>query len=213
MIKTKQIFFFTIIIISLISSCVSRHTNFSYYKDTPITKNSHLVNLNGIYFIEKSAKGYPGGYIFLYRDGTVYWPNYNANKMDTLFWSNPEEYFKQLKNHCIKFPDKEWWGHYKIRHDSIFIQYFYWFDQSTVIRDIIELYGAIDNNSTISILEGKCSWCHSMSPTWYDISGVKYYTPPVQYRFYPTSFKPDSSLAWFKKKKWYKEEIWQMKKK
>ena len=81
-----------------------------------------------------------------------------------------------------------------------------------------ELRGIIKNDTTIIISQHIYDYCRSIRFTTriirdycinsgYDNNGIKCYIPPAEYKFYPTTFKPDSTKAWFKKKKWYKEGL------
>ena len=208
MIYEKRIIL-VILIVTIINlpACISKHKRFNYFKEVPFSKNKFRIRYDGIYFIKSSNESYPTGYICFYLDGSTYVPPHGVENMANLFWSNPKDYAESLEKYWNKFPNKEWWGSYKIINDSIYIQYFYKFNQTTVKRDLVELRGVITNDYTIMLVEKQCGWCQSMSPTIYNENAVKKFTPPVEYKFYPTDFKPDSSQAWFLKKRWYKKGL------
>src|SRR5687767_7577716 len=188
-------------------SCVSIHKNFTYYKEVPILNiETFNLNLNGIYFIKNSKNKFPTAFMFLYNDGSIYVSNLGGSHIDSMFWSNPTKYLTFLEN---KWPSmiettRNYWGFYKIRNDSIYIQYFnlnydYWMKRNT-----IEFQGLIKNDSTILISKELCEWCHVVSSK-FDETGINNYSPPVEYSFLPSAFKPDSSDAWYKGQRWYKE--------
>jgi hypothetical protein len=72
-------------------------------------------------------------------------------------------------------------------------------------RNTSELIGLIKNDSTILINEELCDWCNTLDPKYHKSGGKYVYANPLEYNFYKASFKPDSSFAWFRTKKWYKE--------
>jgi len=188
------------------SACISKHGKFSYYKEDPFIKSNYSLRMDGIYAPYGRETNHPAGHMFFYRDGTCHVP-ISVTTFDSTFWSHPEKALAYHKNWNTNLHvAKEWWGHYKVRNDSIYIQAFNLFYQSSVKRDLVELRGTI-RNETIVITEARCSWCNSMPLSGYNEQGVKYFIPNLEYRFYPTSFKPDSSLAWFKKKGWYKKGL------
>ncbi|HEX5003162.1 MAG TPA: hypothetical protein VFW78_11760 [Bacteroidia bacterium] len=176
--------------------------------EVPILNDEELtLNLNGIYFIEDSKKEFPTGFMFLYKDGSIYISNIGGSEIDSLFWSNPLKYLTFLES---KWPSmtkttRNFWGYYKIRNDSIYIQHFRLNDQYWMKRNTIELLGIIKDENTILISKEICKWCHVVSSK-YDESGINDYTPPTEYKYFPSEFKPDSTEAWFKSQSWYKKE-------
>ncbi|MEX1189093.1 MAG: hypothetical protein WED33_07530, partial [Bacteroidia bacterium] len=136
-------------------------------------------------------------------------------KLSVDFWANPDslidEYYKGLEISYtgLSSSSSDSWGHYQIKGDSIFIQSFTYFYDSTVLRDVYELKGVIRNDSTIYIFEHLCDWCFNDPSKYseYISKGKRHFIPPAEYRFYQTTKKPDSTNAWFFDKKWYNEEL------
>jgi hypothetical protein len=99
------------------------------------------------------------------------------------------------------------WGHFVVRNDSIYIQYFYEDHNNFRKRNIIEQIGLVGGTSEVSIILERCDWCKGKYLQYENSSLIKY-SPPRQYLRIETDFKPDSSYVWFKRKKWYKKSVW-----
>ncbi len=111
------------------------------------------------------------------------------------FWINPEVEIKNLLENDQYFK-KELWGHFQIIDDTIIIQNFGISNDQLCRRSVYEKKGVIVNDSTIIIL--------SNYSFWFDNDLIK---EPDTYRLFKTDQKPDSTLAWFRKKRWYHKNI------
>lgn len=187
----------------------------------------------------------PTAYIFLFNNGMAYIRNTGQNnrfwvknefgfdkdkpwltrpldkpfiyKIDSVFWQNPDSILVNTIKSTFKFSpfNKEWWGTYSIKNNTIKIEYFSKTNQESIIhnRYLIELSGYLKNDSTIIITNRICDkWYHCYQCKSDLKNNLNSYTPPVQYNFYSTDFKPDSTQAWFLKKHWYKKGLHQSRK-
>lgn len=181
------------------------HSNFTYYKEDPFVKESDSLLLNGAYATSLEENSLPVDLLFFYKDGTckvAVW----VSLVDTAFWLHPEYSLSYFKNNDFNTNKHLYWGHYIVRKDSIFIQTFHRFDQSLIIiRDVIQLRGVIKNDSTLLINKMFYDWSKWMLHK--DARKNEQYNPPLKYKFYPTTLKPDSSFVWFRNKKWYRTHV------
>ena len=206
--QTDYRFIWLALVVSIsLSACFNKHGNFSYYKEKPILTEAVPLRTNGVFVIAKLEGQWVTDHFFFFKDGACLAPLWQRSLNDT-FWSNPEPSLTYYKNRLKDFFPRGW-GSFKIRKDSIYIQAFYNFSQSTIKRDVVEIRGVIKNDTTILITQSRCTWCRPVAPNppKYNENGIQYFDKPIEYRFYPTDFKPDSSLAWFRKKKWYQEDL------
>ncbi len=123
--------------------------------------------------------------------------------------NNTEELIRQIyylySDGKVLYSD-EYWGHYKVKNDSLHIQYFL-LDGATgfYYRNVIEIVGRIKNDS-IYIYKYKCDWCNKRYGEGY-LNGEIKYNPPRIYTFVRTEIKPDSTKAFYYRKKWYNEGL------
>jgi len=187
------------IVAILIVSCVSFHQKFNYYKESVRIVGSSSIRTDGIYFIyKKSFSHAPTQYLIFYTDGKVYVNFYHVID-ENKFWLNPSKNTDTIEN---KFGNSylynETWGHYIIRGDSLNIQFFHRNNGSWIIRNITKYFCIIQNNSTLAIYREE--WTKDAG--YYNVTELNY-NPSVKYKFFQTSFKPDSSKTWFNTRKWY----------
>jgi hypothetical protein len=194
----------------LFSNCYSYRKHFSVYKDPPLQEAYIKPSLDGIFFLKPWIwpKWYEPPYaFFLYEDGTI--ASYNAARISHIleenFWQTPEEYLKSMR-----LPTTEM-GHYKVEGDKIVIETFQANDGGLVVPlKIIRFEGRVINNSTISITSAICDWC-PVKRNGFPERGILSIQKMI-YQFYPTPVRPDAH-DWFKKKKWYQENVWYNQKK
>jgi len=98
-----------------------------------------------------------------------------------------------------------YWGLFFIKNDSLMIQYFYVDQESFYKRIVIELFGTIINDTSISIYKEKCSRCKNVYFGYENKTAIVYDEPRV-YTF-QEQIKLDSANAWFLNKKWYKKNL------
>jgi len=195
----KAFIFITVIILT---SCVNLHKRFTYFREPIKCNNSVDVRIDGIYFAvpgQESDKG-----MVFYSNGMVYIYTRHINDAE-LFWLNPSKYMRYEfpKQFCYNRLKKDLWGHYIIRNDSIFIQYFHRNIDYWLKRNVTDLYGIIKGNTNIVIYKEKWTKDAGYHSEPLEIT----YNPPISYKFFQADFKPDSTSAWFNNKKWYKNEI------
>lgn len=97
------------------------------------------------------------------------------------------------------------YGIYQIVKDTIRFQYFIHDNQNFITDFPIEKIGKILNDSTISLYQNYCSDCANMYSN-YDKNGISKYKS-YEIIFLKSAYKPDSSLAFFKKKKWFVKAV------
>jgi hypothetical protein len=183
--------------------CIVIHKNFNAYKK-PIFegKQANKLQYNGIYYIKNPFADYPTPFIYFYNDGTVYLENavgtsYPGGEKAILVWSNIKEAVDYYSNSWSTPPDRDLWGCFTVKDDSIYIQSFYRGEQTAIKRYMSEFRGIIKNDSTIELN-------YKMD---YNPRILQMYSPSAQYAFWKTEIRPDNSIAWFLKKKWYQREL------
>ena len=170
-----------VILLSLILSLIScsYKNNFTLYKQKPIQTKSESLRIDGVF--TNTSKERPDS-LYFYTDGTIGLVSFG-------YGGNSQPI-----------------GHYIIKEDSLLGQYFGRDAGGSTQRYIKEIYGKISNDTTIIIYAEKCDFCVGAYAGW-DKSPFKYYNPPLEYSF-SENIKPDSSTAWFKKRKWYIKNVW-----
>lgn len=172
----------------ILPNCIS---HFSIYKEPKIdAENEISLQTHGMY-ISKNGKAA----FFLYRNGKIkiHLPNFSSISRE--FWESPKEVINSMEN-SLYFNEKEWWGDFAIKNDTIIVQNFNKHNQYICKRWVFEERGRIINDTTIEIyLDYSYFTNDTLSKT------------PCVLNFYPTTIKPDSTLAWFNNKKWYKKYL------
>lgn len=202
---------------------ISRHKDFTYYIQPICNPPCGIIKTDGAYVINNLLIKRPTDLMFFYEDGTcrIETKGLVREFIDSIFWIDPAASLKRYSielNEVFSGYRSENWGHYLMNKDSIFMQVFTRYDvQNNVMRDVVECRGVIKNDSILVIFQEIYKPCGAkfMLPAkqkdcdnyGYDPSGSIYYNPPIEYNFYQTPFKPDSSYAWFKHKKWYKKDL------
>jgi len=144
------------------------------------------IKIDGVY-APKKEKGIP---FFFFENGSIQWGAWVNN-----FWQNPIKGMEDIRFYEV-YSSKEDWGHYTIQFDTILIQVFNRNNQEIFKRWVFEFRGVIQNDTSFLLL------------SWYSYWGKdQLLDEPVQYSFYKTKIKPDSSKAWFNKKKWFKKNL------
>jgi len=115
--------------------------------------------------------------------------------MNQAFWLYPETAIDTILANDDYFK-REIWGHYQIIYDTIIIQSFGLANDQLCRRSVYETRGIILNDSTIKVF--------SDYSYWHNYELIK---EPNIFRLYKTKHKPDSSIAWFNKKRWYKKNL------
>ena len=207
--RTKILYFF----ILTLCGCIVVHNEFSIYKKPVFegikTKNLHL---NGIYYIKNPNFKYPTPFIYFYDNGTAYLLSYVQGSFDgsneaVMFWSNIEQAVDHYRSNWSDPTDRDMWGCYTVKDDSIWIQSFYRGDQSAIRRNMTEHHGIINSDGSIEIIYTKCKPCHKVFPEDYNKDAIELYLPTAKYSFFKTDKRPDNTKAWFLKKKWYRKEL------
>jgi len=101
-----------------------------------------------------------------------------------------------------------YWGVYKVENESMHIQFFYIDQQNFYRKNVIDLFGKIINDTTVSIKLKKCIWCKNVYHGYDDKTEITF-EPERQY-FFKNQSKPDSTQAWFLNKKWFLKGYQQM---
>lgn len=184
-------------IILFLSSCLNCIKPYQV-NEYPVSKMKNSFIMNGVYLSEdnKSRTAYCFFENGLIKDIMLL----NKTTMDSLRLDPYMIYAPFNENYILSKYDlenKESWGDYKIASDSTMIlQQFGKCNDCFCGRMVLETKAKILNDSTLIIF-----------PTYdYDIK-VFLNRDTTLYYFYPTDFKPDSSQAWFLKKRWYKKGL------
>ena len=179
-------------ILFLLNACVGIYPcrkQFSLYKEPFNPSNTKFpIKTNGVYISVNHE-----GSFYLYNNGyaKILFSNLPEGKS---FWKNPSIEIIELQSQ-EKYFRKEVWGNYIINNDTIIIQTFGLNDQLCK-RSVYQRKGVILNDSTIKL--------YSSYSYWFEREFV---TEPNTFRLYETEHKPDSTLAWFSKKRWYKKNL------
>ncbi len=203
-----------VLIFLMLSSCYNVHKYFYIYK-TPLTikQQKQDIKTNGIYLISESNNDHSPIFMFLYNNGQVLISNSTHIESSELVWSEESSVFQELKeDYNKKSIARDKWGIYRLINDSLIIQYFYnngTHQTGLMNRNTIDLYGRIGSANNLIISEEKCTWWNKLyNSSRYNVNdSILIYKTPAFYKFYPTDFKPDSSQAWFLKKRWYKKGL------
>ncbi len=184
------VLFFTIVISCGIGPI--KQTGFNNYKKPIIVNTTQKINTNGVFVYSDSLKGLKNrrkSYT-INKNGT-----YGIIYFNESFWDHPEKSITEKIDHYQNFKFRNL-GHYHISNDTIIFQYFGQNNNEFYSRWVIEDKGKIIDENTIQIFS-------SYSYLRKDTLLQKSYT----IKFYKTNFKLDSTNAWYKNKKWYKNSL------
>ncbi|MDD3744445.1 MAG: hypothetical protein PHX54_12535 [Lentimicrobiaceae bacterium] len=154
-----------------------------------VSSHKYQIRVDGI-FVSVNQRGA----FALYKDGKAKFVD-SYLPIGNEFWLYPEKMISIIENQ-INIIGKEGAGHYKQVSDTIIIQTFGISNDQLCRRSVYETKGVILNDSTIVVF--------SDYSYWFDSELIK---QPNIYRLYKTNLKPDSTLAWFNKKRWYKNNL------
>jgi hypothetical protein len=183
---------------------MATHKHFTIYQQLPFDSTSTQLRIDGVYFKKDNLYGnFPLTLIFFYGEGSALtcYCHGMSTVPETDFWNQPERYLVNMKKNIATNE-----GHYNVRKDKFVMQVFDIDPGALFPIDSREYSGYIKNDSTLVLTGGNCSWCHAPGNS-YDKRGNTNYDE-IEYKFYKTDYKPDSSVFWFKNKKWYRHGIW-----
>lgn len=187
-----------VLLLLVITGCNHRH--FHLYETAPDHHAGNGSPTQGIYaltdFETRRYYGEPHS-VFLYEDGTAVLVNTISISSipESEFWSNPEEYLKNV-NYRVAHAE----GIFLIEDGKIAIEvigYKGGVPQLSTLR-----YEGLVKDSTIQLTRQICHWCPDKEDD-YPKNGVR--AIDLTYRFYQTDVKPDSSDIWLKKTRWYQK--------
>jgi len=150
----------------------------------------------------REIKYNPPTFFYLFLDGSLIHVIGEGSSLisDGDFWLSPGEYLKKFLSLRMGRP-----GHYFIRDSTITLQVFEINPGAVFQENTLELRGLIKNDSTIKLTRGICNWCTN---SWLRYNkGGQVDFDNLEYKFYKTNVRSDSSI-WFKEKKWYKKKVW-----
>lgn len=198
----------------ILTRCAKVNTTFIEQSISDIESYDESLIFNGLYVAVNLEQKHPTDHFYFYKNKMCYTPLHSKNIYES-FWHDPQFTLGTLiGENATHYKGMTGWGHFRVLKDSILIQVFktYYVLPSISKKGVIELRGEIINDSLISISEERCSWCYNEiegnSIRNHDSSTIKKFNPPIEYRFHPTLYKPDSTEAWFFHKKWYQELIY-----
>lgn len=96
-----------------------------------------------------------------------------------------------------EFLIKENWEEYMIIDDTLFFQGFNYHTSELCKRWVIETKGLITSDTTYLIL----------STYDYRFKRTEIHDPPILMTFVPDTIRPDSTVAWYLNKSWYKNQV------
>lgn len=184
--KKINIIVLLFLLIIVFSSCFNQKKHFKIIRIPVKEDRSKNFKKNGVYISNQEK----GSALFFFENGFTKWSGWTNN-----FIEDKVNNFKDIEEFNNNF-QKEYWGHYAIKNDTIIIQEFNHNNEEIYKRSISERHGLIINDSTIVILSWDSYWGNYQLPQ-----------DPMKYIFYPTNSKPDSTKAWFNNKRWYKKNL------
>ncbi|MBK8785200.1 MAG: hypothetical protein IPO01_04040 [Chitinophagaceae bacterium] len=193
----RNFFIIIVLVISVdlisCSSPVNCSKYFIAYKEPIINSNQKLsLRTDGIY-ISKNGRAA----LFLFNNGKVkvYSPFFDTLRAE--LWVPPQKVIAEMQN-AWEYKQKERWGDFFIKGNEIIIQRFNRNNEEVCKRSVFEEKGRILNDSTIEIYSEYSYWWKDKLPSL---------SAPCVLNFYKTNTKPDSTIAWFVNKSWYKNEL------
>lgn len=145
-----------------------------------------MLRTNGVYISESK-----GVCLYLYKNGKV---TYKHLEIPPAKEQSPDSFIIEVRKK--EFNTKEYWGDFEIKDGIFRSQVFTLNNERSCKRYIIENIGQIIDDSTIEM--------------YYEFdtrADEEYFMGRYRLKFYQTYVKPDSSKAWFAKRKWYREGL------
>ena len=187
-----------------ISCGITNHKRFTFYKQE--FKDEESFRKDGVYF---RHKGYIGGrgdsefraeLYFFYGDGSF--KSINIDVADSSLEALRSKMTAGLYEELVFLHISD--GAYQFRGDSLITQIFISTQQRGIYSlDIAEEFFLVNRSQhSIEYVGSFCKWCPKNKKVNFGKTLID-----EHYRFLPLQSKPDSSKFWFKKKKWYKEEV------
>lgn len=166
---------------------VTCHKPFAVHQK-PISHNGgHLaIRTDGVYFSENGFQA-----LFFYSNGQVL---AYARGLGFNYGSYPDSALRLIENGRPGFT-RDNWGCYEQIGDSMVIQHFNFHPEYICNRSVVDLLARVLDKHHIVV-----------KTTTYHVSRESFSTNEV-YQFHPSSFKPDSTLAWFNHRGWYQGEL------
>lgn len=192
----KQLLFtivlFTFCVSTVSAQLLGKNRLFTYYKMNAIDEHSKSPNFNGIYYRCEGDYAYV---LIFYADGTIFLNSAWGTSSDK--FCNEKRPFTDDEINKLNRKGRAYWGMYIVRDDTIYYQ-----NKFSIVWDgnYLYQYKGLITDTGITILKEKCLSCTYGSYAYDEMDARK-----CTFKFYPTIIKPDSSLAWFKKKSWYKK--------
>ena len=100
-------------------------------------------------------------------------------------------------NILTDFNNKENWADFIIINDTIIFQGFNHHNQERCRRWVLETKALITSDTTILLL----------SKFNYRFNTIEIFDPPILLTFFSSTIRPDSTVAWYQNKTWYKKHV------
>ncbi|MBL4752594.1 MAG: hypothetical protein JKY52_03190 [Flavobacteriales bacterium] len=180
---------------------------FTLYKAPPFTAVRVMPKLDGYYYFKSDSTDC---LIFLFANGTCY------INLNDYYHSSPSpartspdsiakyriDYFNSMSSD--EFAIWESWGHYSIKDDKIFFEYYHHTPQRYK-WNILSSQGKLLDLQTFGINELKCD---ANNPACKNI-GHKAFYPPLEFKFHRYDLSDlDNINPYFTKKGWYQKNVW-----
>lgn len=196
----KNILFFIGLSLFTIGCGSFNEKNYSLYQNPTFTNPTVNVEMQGYYYC--SGKDFDA-LIILFDDGKIYFsPFIDPNIPDTALKIHLENINFALNGTIDN------WGNYNIIEDKIFIEYVYE-DKPLMKFYIIEAFGTIIDNKTISISKIQCGKSKNKFCNQF---GIKEYNPPLIFNFHSKEIYLNKKSViyenrWYRKNAWNKNEV------
>ncbi len=187
--KSIQAFTIILILFSLIS-CFSKKSDFHAYRYQIVDSGIPIpIKTNGFY-APVDAKAC---ILFMFENGIV-----KEGPCVSDFFDNKSKYFDIITRDWYTQKSKEYFGCYMIKDSSLQIQLFNVHSSHNPVfrRWVFESNGVIKSDSTFVLINN-----------FEYLNQHEFYEKPVLFKFVPYENKPDSSNAWFNKKRWFKKNL------
>lgn len=200
---------FIILSILFLTSC-SYHIakpslmNLNFDKDTSsfhynaLKSNVFVYQINSLVLKMCYINFLPDNFVFFGYDGLIgdYSTIGNNDSIVRSFFN------KESDDNKYTYKNKERWGFYNLRNDSIFIQYFSYVGQMLPSVRVAEFQGRVLSDSLIVFDKHTINFPHSI--TNFELQETVF-NPPIVFKRFEIDHKPDYKRSWIKKTLWYKK--------
>lgn len=165
--------------------------------------NPSFLTKHGVYYSVEETESEQGPIfhtLFFYNDGTFYIGGYDYFSKTSML-KKLDEFNNPYRDHeSLLLNDA--WGSYYISNDTIYMRRFSYTPGNEFSTLTTGMIAVIKSDSSFCMLKETCDWCGINE--YFGPQG-HVYSKPIQYHFHALDRLPDPSMAWFRKKAWFRE--------